>query len=145
MFTIEEIKEKNKEFDFNNYEITDMFKDRFENDCLISKSGTRHIIWIDLEGKIILESLELSKLIIKTHKIIGKLEEEIINMKCKPINRNMSDIEIHKEWDKKIKIIKQKEKGMARLIRKIDKLYKDFFNPHKIDFWKLRKQYFNRK
>ena len=57
----------------------------------------------------------------------------------------MSDIEIHKEWDKKIKIIKQKEKGMARLIRKIDKLYKDFFNPHKIDFWKLRKQYFNRK
>ncbi|WP_133014964.1 hypothetical protein [Clostridium cuniculi] len=142
MFTIEEIKDKNKEFDFTNYEITDIFKCRFENDCLISKSGIHHIIWINLEGEIIFKSLELSKLILKTHKVIDKLEKEIINMKCKPINRNMSDIEIHKEWDKKVKVIKQKEKGMDRLIRKIDKLYNDFFNPCKIGC-ELRRQYFN--
>lgn len=140
LYTLEELKSKNEWFDFSNYKLTDIFKGSFENDCLVSENGNFHIIWIDICGKIINKSLDLSMKRLKAIKTVDKLENEILNMKCKPIDRNMKPFEIHREWDKRYKIIKQKEKGIRRLLIKSDKLYDDQMRIAHFNFL-LRKEY----
>lgn len=133
MFDIEDIKEKNKWFDFSNYNLTNIFKNEFKNDCLASEDGPFNIIWIDDKGYIIEESYRLSMIRLKNLKIIRNIENEILNIKCKSIDRNLYPHEIHMEFDKKIKVIKEKEKGLKRLLLKDDKLYLDQKRTEKIN------------
>lgn len=123
-FTIKQLEEINPLFDFNNYKVCDgSVFGLYSLQCLTPKEyKVFHKIWLDEKGNIILNSLKMIKIQIKAEDTKRLLIEEIKNTMCNPINRSLSWCKVYDEWDIKVKAIRQKEKGINRLERKIQKL-----------------------
>lgn len=124
---LEDLKKLNPTFNFANYEICDVWLDSkdVKNLCLVPKEGIFHKIWLDKNGIIVNESLKLVKMQLKASNIKELLLKEISSIMCKPINRDLAWNEIYNEWDFKLKLIKQIEKGFRRKSKKEDKVFRE--------------------
>lgn len=125
--SFEETKMLNPEFNFDGWEISrgEIFKD-YKNYYLTSnKEGLFLIIWLDRNGIIISRSKKYADLLLKNRKNVKSLTTQIKNEMCKPIDKSRHLAEVWDIWDARIKNVKEKEKGLKRLLIKEGKLYKE--------------------
>lgn len=124
---IDDVKILNPTFNFDNYELTNgvVFREKFYNYCLCSKQGVFHRIWLDKEGYIIQDSLKYAELIISNHKKIKDITSQIKNEMCNSMDKNKYWTDIWSMWDKKLRSVNQKKKGLRRMLIRRDKYYNE--------------------
>lgn len=125
--TLDEVKILNPEFDFRGWKLTkgEIFKE-YKNYCLTSnKEGLYLIVWLDRHGTIIPKSLNYAGLLLKNKIDIKNLANQIKNEMCKPLDKTKQWFQVYDIWNARIKSIKEKEKGLKRLLLKEDKLYNE--------------------
>lgn len=128
IFTLQELKKLNPMFNFNGWQVVNpennflMHGSKCINNYLRLRSNHTCKIWLDKNGYIIIQSLQLARSQIQAMNTKQQLKDEIKTMMCKPIIKQYDYIESLTYWTSIKKVIKQKEKGINRLKRKINKI-----------------------
>lgn len=123
--SLDEVKKLNPEFDINGWRLTNgKTWGEYENYCLTSSyKGLFLMLWLDSRGVIIPQSKEYVRLLVETKNRTTELIKQMKNEMCKPIDINFSMVKVWDTFDKRNKSIKEKEKGLRRLLIKREKIY----------------------